>query len=103
MCSSISLFWTFASGAQMPDKFNFILSKARPHISVFLLAHLSEGGEAVVHGVAPLLVHQAGVGPGIVTVVSQRQRPGTEPAMIVIMTVMMTIIMTVMILTCNTS
>ena len=40
-----------------------------------------------MHGVAPLLVHEAGVGPGIVTVVSQRQRPGTEPAMIVMMIV----------------
>ena len=48
----------------------------RGHTFQFLLAHLSEGGEAVVHGVAPLLVHEAGVGPGIVTVVSQRQRPG---------------------------
>ena len=52
-----------------------------------------------MHRVVPLLVHEAGVGPGVVTVVSQCQRPGTEPAVTLIMTVMMI----VMIVTCNTS
>ena len=31
--------------------------------------------------VVSLLVHEAGVGPGVITVVSQGQRPGTKPAM----------------------
>ena len=45
----------------------------RPHISFSPRSHLSKGGEAVVHRVAALLVHEARVGPGIVTVVGQRQ------------------------------
>ena len=97
-CAAFSLFRTFASRAQMRDKFNSISIKIG-HTFHFL-AHLSEGGEAVVHRVVALLVHEAGVRPGVVTVVGQRQGPGTEPAMKLM--IMKTVMTMEMMMTCNT-
>ena len=42
-------------------------------------ADLSKGGETVMYGLVSLLVHQAGVCPGIVTVVGESERPGPQP------------------------
>ena len=42
-------------------------------------ADLSEGGEPVVHWLVPLLVNEAGVGPGVVTVVGEGEGPGPQP------------------------
>ena len=61
----------------------YFFFKPASHVSV---AYLSKGGETVVHRVVPLLVHEAGVSPGVVTVVCQCQRPGTEPGVTMIMT-----------------